>query len=194
MDNVLTIIMVILLGVTLALDSFTVMMARGSQQEKITWTWFWRQGFFLVVMQVVFILLGNLLGLVLAEFNNTFSHLMTLVTIALGVALLLSYIFRRDNLYNLPEEVVTELPWRDFVKVLVLINLDALLAGLIIGLLHVELSIWISLAIAVVSLLTSIIGVRIGYKHGMEKYKIVHSIGLSIVIITIVIIAYVTLF
>lgn len=194
MDRALTIIMVILLGVVLALDSFTIMMARGSQQAKITWSWFWKQGLSLVLMQAIFIMLGNVVGLALAALNNTFSDLLTVLALFMAVGLLLSYIFRKDKLHDLPEEVVTELPWREFLKVLVIINVDALLAGLIIGLLQVELTILLALAIAVVSLLTSIFGVYIGYKYGMGNYKIVHSIGVAIVVVTIILIAAVTLF
>lgn len=189
MEDFLILTLLILSGVIVALDSFSIMMVRGAQQREIKATWFFKRGIINLLVQTFMLRLGNILGLYLGKSEQ--AKYIQIIALVFAVGLAMTYVFRGTRFEKIPEKLQVEIDSKSAFLSSLMLSVDAFIIGLFLGIVLMNLSIGYALIIALVSILTALIGAYIGFAYGMYSQKILHSIGSAIILITGFIIGFI---
>ncbi len=174
----MSIIEIILVGVSLAMDAFAVSMCKGLSMPKINYKHALIIALFFGVFQAVMPLLGWLLGSAFEKYITTFDHWIAFgLLLILGTKALVDAIRDKDD----DEKKEYKLDFKELTALAVATSIDALAVGVTFAFLQVSLALSVSL-IGVITFVLCLLGVIIGNKFG-SKWKKPASIAGGVVLI-----------
>ncbi len=159
----MSILEVILLGISVAMDAFAVSICKGMNSQKKLKTAI-TCGAWFSIFQMLMPLIGFLVGALFANLIESFDHWVVLVLLCLlGINMIKEAISKKDE-----EKIKNDTSFKEMLLLSLATSIDALAVGISLALVEVN----ILLAIAIIGIITfafcfigSIIGQNLGEKH-----------------------------
>ena len=164
---------IVSVAIILAIDIMIAMMTRASQFSRENIYKVLVCGTVFSILQVLIVFLGN--SLISLE---SFKHGGSVYRMALGILAILIFIgmaiymlYRSIKLNQLQESRNDEFPYKDFLKIGLLMSIDAFLLGMALSLIKIGLNEKALYILLTTSILSSITGTTIGYRFGFHSQK-----------------------
>ena len=168
---------VLLIGIGLSMDAFSVSVCKGLTTKKFSWKMALTCGLWFGVFQALMPLIGYFLGSQFEEFITSVDH-----WIAFGLLFLIGANMIREALSKKEESSDSSLDFKTMLLLAIATSIDALAVG--ISFACIQVKIWSSiLIIGLTTFAFSVLGVKIGNVFGSKFEKSAGIVGGIILIL-----------